>query len=156
MENKISKLLEEFEQARQKTRRQLEGIDLQMEIYPNWTVKELLAHLAGWDDATVVALQAHNQGETTPLLALRGIDAYNTQTVGERAELGYEQIVGEWELVREQLVAILHELPLEQLSDRIVSPWGPMLSVERLIRIMVEHEEEHAEVLEERRKTAGL
>jgi hypothetical protein len=152
---KITELLNEFEQARQKIRRQLDGIDIHMEIYPNWTVKELLAHLAGWDDATIVALQAHSQGETTPQLALRGIDAYNVQTVGERAGLGYEQIVLEWELVREQLVAILQKLPLEQLSDRIVSPWGPMLSVEELICIMIEHEEEHADVLEERRKASG-
>lgn len=150
--DKIHELLNEFEQARQKTRRQLEGIDVYMEIYPNWTVKELLAHLAGWDDATIVALQAHSQGEATPLLALRGIDAYNEQTVGERSNLDYAQIVQEWDLVREQLVAILKELPPEQLKDRIVSPWGPMLNVEQLIRIMIEHEEEHAEVLEERRK----
>lgn len=148
----IQKLLLDFEHARQKTRRQLEGIDVCMEIYPNWTVKELLAHLAGWDDATIVALQAHSQGEATPLLALRGIDAYNEQTVGERSNMDYAQIVQEWDLVREQLVAILKELPPEQLKDRIVSPWGPMLSVEQLIRIMIEHEEEHAEVLEERRK----
>ncbi len=149
---KIDSLIREFEQARLKTRRQLEGIDCSMEIYPGWTVKELLAHLAGWDDATIAALQAHNQGESTPLLALRGIDAYNEQTVGERSELDYAQIVKEWELVREQLVALLQALPPEQLGDKIVSPWGPQVSVEELVRIMIEHEEEHAEVLEERRK----
>jgi hypothetical protein len=153
--DKIAELLADFEQARQKTRRQLKGIDSHMEIYPNWTIRELLAHLTGWDDATIVALQAHNQGETTPLLVMHGFDAYNAQTVGERTELDYEQIVHEWEHVREQLVAILRKLPSEQLSDRIVSPWGPMLSLEELIRTMIEHEEEHAAILEEQRKAAG-
>ena len=150
--DKKARIIADFEKTRQKTRRQLEGIDVDLEICPNWTVKELLAHLAGWDEATIATLQAHHQGETTPLLALRGIDAYNEQTVSERAELGYEQVVKEWELVREQLVELLQALPPEQLNDRVVSPWGTMLSVEELVSIMIEHEEEHAEVLEERRK----
>ena len=146
------RLMQAFDQVREKMRAALPGIDPHMVIYPKWTIKEMLAHLTGWDDATITALRAYNAGQPTPILALRGINFYNAQTVGERANLQYEQVVREWELVREQLKAILNDFPAEKLGDQIVSPWGEILTVAQLIAIMVDHEEEHAEVVQERRK----
>ena len=145
-------LLQEFDQARERMRRALAGIDPSLGIYPLWTVKELLAHLAGWDDATILALQALQAGNEPPLLAMRGIDFYNAQTVAERAELNYDQIVKEWEMVREQLVKLLNELPDELISKRAVTPWGAIMPVASLVQIMIDHEEEHAEVVEEKSK----
>ena len=142
-------LMQAFDEAREKMRAALPGIDTHMEIYPNWTIKEMLAHLAGWDDATIIALRAFSAGQAPPLLALRGIDFYNAQTVAERADLKYEQIVQEWELVREQLKAILNDLPAERLGDKLVSTWGPIMTVARLVAIMADHEEEHAAVVHE-------
>ena len=112
-----------------------------------WTIKELLAHLAGWDDATILALQAYSRGETPPLLAVRGINFYNAQTVAERANLDLAQITQEWEMVREQLLNVIADFPPEKLEEQILSPWGPMLTVAQLIQIMSEHEEEHAEAI---------
>jgi hypothetical protein len=142
-------LMQEFDQARNHMRGLLVDLDTQLEIYPEWTIKELLAHLAGWDDATILALQAHSRGETPPMLAMRGITFYNAQTVGERANLNLSQIIREWEMVREQLLAILTDLPDEKLNDTIVSPWGQPLTVAELVKIMADHEEEHAEAIQE-------
>ena len=141
---KKDQLMQEFDQARTHMRQALDAVDSKMEIYPEWTIKEMLAHLAGWDDATIQALKAYSCGNEPPLLAMRGIDFYNSQTVGERAGLNMPQIIREWEMVREQLLAILAALPEEKLGDLIVSPWGKTLTVANLVRIMAEHEEEHA------------
>ena len=148
MKNKAT-LLQEFDQVREHMRSVLAGIDPKTGIYPEWSIQELLAHLAGWDDATIQALQALEKGNEPPLLAMRGIDFYNAQTVAERAELSYDQIVKEWELIREQLVSLLNEMPEELIQKRIVTPWGDIMSVDSLIQIMIDHEEEHAEVVEE-------
>jgi DinB superfamily len=142
-------LMKEFDQARSHMRQLLDEIDARVKIYPEWTIKELLAHLAGWDDATILSLQAFEKGEATPLLAMRGIDFYNAQTVGERTELDLSQIIREWEMVREQLLAILAAMPEEKLSEKIVSPWGPTFTVARLVQIMADHEEEHAMAIQE-------
>lgn len=37
----------------------IEGLDLHVEIYPGWTLKEVLAHITGWDDAAIASLHAH-------------------------------------------------------------------------------------------------
>jgi hypothetical protein len=137
-------LITEFDQARNHMRQLLAEIDTKLEIYPEWTIKELLAHLAGWDDATILTLQAFERGEATPLLAMRGINFYNAQTVGERAELELKQIIREWEMVREQLLSILAAMPEEKLNVPVTSPWGDTHTVAQLVKIMADHEEEHA------------
>ncbi len=145
-------ILKEFDQARGHMRTVLLQANPKMGIYPEWTIKELLAHLAGWDDATIQALQALELGNEPPLLAMRGIDFYNSQTVAERAELNYDQIVKEWELIRKQLIALLNEMPEELVQKQIVTPWADIMSVASMVQVMIDHEEEHAEAVEERLK----
>lgn len=150
-----TQLLQQFDQARVKMRAALPDIDLRLEIYPAWTIKDVLAHLAGWDDATIAALKAFVCGEAPPVPAVRGIDVYNSETVAERTSLDYEQIVKEWEWVREQLKALVNELPPEKLEATIVSPWGPSMTVAQLITVMTDHEEEHAVHIQAQRANPG-
>jgi len=42
--------------------------------------------------------------------------------------------------------------PAERLGDKIVSPWGRILTVAELVTITAEHEEEHATVVQDLRK----
>ena len=149
MENK-AQIIRRFNEARDEVRGLLPKIDQHMEIYPGWTIKEVLAHLAGWDDATILALSAFLAGDAPPVPASRGIDPYNAQTVAERSDLNYEQIIGEWNMVRDQLTPLLERLPDEKLTSTIVAPWGPTMTVAELIKDMGEHEMEHAQVLRAR------
>jgi len=142
--------IQRFNQARDEVRNLLPGIDPKMEIYPGWTIKEMLAHLAGWDDATILALEAFVAHLPPALPAIKGLDAYNAQTVEERAELNLEQIIREWELIREQLIAVFGHLPAEMLKANVVAPWGTTVTVEQLINIMIDHEQLHAEAIRER------
>ena len=152
---KKMQFVERLTQARDEVRALLPGIDIHMQIYPGWTIKEVLAHMAGWDDAMILALKAYIAGDTPPTPADRGIDAYNAQTVGERSRLEYDQIVREWEWVREQLIPILYQIGEENLGAIIVSPWGPTMTIERMINAMINHDEEHAEVIRERMANPG-
>jgi len=154
MQNK-TQLIQRFNEARHKVRALLSDIDIHMDIYPGWTIKEVLAHLAGWDDATILTLEAFSAGNPPPVPAVRGINLYNSQTVAEREKLNYEQIVREWDLVRKQLSSILESIKDEKLGATIVSPWGPSMTVAELITVMTEHEEEHAEDIRARQANSG-
>jgi hypothetical protein len=145
-----AELIQHFLVARSQLRALLPEIDVHMEIYPGWKIREVLAHLAGWDDATIIALQKFVEGEPPLMTAARGIDFYNSQTVAERKELSLEQVIREWEWVREQLIPILDRLPTENLDNIIVTPWGVNMSIFTMLKIMVDHEEEHTEVIKAR------
>ena len=138
-------LIQQLDQSRERLRAVLARLDTRTEIYPGWTVKQLLAHICGWDEATTASLRAHASGIEPAVPAARGIDPYNAESVETREALSYEQTVKEWELAREELKTVIMKMPPEKFKQPLVVPWGPTASVARLISVFVEHEEEHAE-----------
>ena len=137
-------LIERIKNARQPLEDLLPQTPADKEMYVGWTIKELLSHISGWDDATIEALQAHAHGEPVSTTVSRGIDAYNAKTVSTRESLSFEQVTQEWRSTREALVQALEELPDEKYNQSLTFPWGETGTVAYLIEIFVEHEEYHA------------
>ena len=114
------------------------------EIYAGWAIKELLAHLSGWDDAIIDVLGAHARGEPVSRTVSAGINAYNAKTVHTRETLSLEQVIKEWKATRELVFQVLEELPDEKFNQQLTFPWGEPGTVAYFIEIFVEHEEHHA------------
>ncbi len=112
-------------------------------IYPNWTIKQYLDHLSGWDDAVVAALKAHAKGELVPQIATRGINFYNAQTVSTRESIDLDHSKQEYESSRHEVIQALHDLPDEKFNQPLVFPWGETGTVAYFIEIFVEHDEHH-------------
>ncbi len=142
-------LLHDLDEARAQTLSLLDRLEAASELYPGWTIKEFLAHLTGWDDATTAALRAHARGKEPDMPAQRGIDHYNAETVSTRATLDYPHVKREWEVARELLKAALRDMPTERFAQPVVFPWGPTGPVATLVKIMIHHEREHADELRE-------
>jgi hypothetical protein len=142
------RLIQQLDQARAKMWAVIAHIDPKREIYPGWTIKHVLAHITGWDDAVIASLQAYAEGKEPGTLAVRGINVYNAQSVATREALSYDQVVNEWELAREQVKDILNKMPAGKFEERFVFPWGGKGTIAQLTAIFVEHEEEHAEEIQ--------
>jgi len=119
------------------------------EIYTGWTIKELVSHMSGWDDAVIEALQAHAKDEPISTTVTAGIDAYNASTVNTRESLDFNHIVKEWRATRETLIKTLNDLPDNKFNQALTFPWGEPGTVAYLIEIFVEHEEFHGAHLAE-------
>ena len=138
-------LIQQLAQAHEKMRAVLADVDTQMEIYSHWTIKHVLAHIAGWDDASIASLRAHVAGDEPGAPAARGIDFYNAQAVETREPLRYDQVVKEWELARGQLETIINEMPPEKFKEPLLFAWGQTGTIAQLGAIFARHEERHAE-----------
>jgi hypothetical protein len=77
MSNLRETLIGQLETARQNLTALVDQAPTGKQIYPNWTIKEYIDHISGWDDAIVEALEAHARNEPVPLSAVRGVDFYN-------------------------------------------------------------------------------
>jgi hypothetical protein len=141
-------LIQELQVARRELFQVIDQLDDHMEVYPQWTIKELLAHLTGWDDAILDTLRAVATGQPPGTPAVRGINYYNASTVSERDPLDLGHIRKECERTREELFTTLRQVPLEKVNEDLVFPWGGHGTIAELIRVFVEHEgEEHAQEL---------
>ncbi len=139
-------LLDNLENARTSVVNLLPDAEKQKEkeIYPGWTLKEMLAHMTGWDDAVIASLHAHLSGNEPGTPAERGIDEYNESTVTTREPLDYDHIRKEWQQTRETLINIIQGMPEQKFQEALILPWGEKGTVKYLVDIFVHHEHTHA------------
>ena len=137
-----------LERSRAKMMAHLEEIDKNRKIYPLWTIREMLAHLSGWDDAVIAYIQSLMAGKTPATPAVRGMDVYNAEPVSTREGLDYDHIYREYIETRIMLLNLLQEVPDEKVTERSILPWGEPGTLMDIIHIFGPHEEEHAEDVE--------
>lgn len=142
---KREEILQAYEESRAAMMAQLDEIDRNRKIYPLWTIREILAHLSGWDDAAIAFLSALIKGEIPPTPAMRGIDMYNAETVSTREGLRYDHIVREYINTREKLLALVSMASDEILTQKAILPWGGEGTFEGITQVFSPHEIEHAE-----------
>ncbi len=138
-------LLHRLDTTRESIEQILPTIDPDQEIYPGWTIKEMLAHMTGWDDATIDSLRAHVVGRPPSVDAIRSLDEYNERTVTTRHDLEYEQVLREWRLTRQVLRTLIEKIPDEKFLEPLIVPWGEKATLTFLVEMFREHEEEHAQ-----------
>ena len=142
---KGDQLIQDLDEARQQMADLLAVLDSNRELYPGWTIKHVLAHIAGWDEASIDSLMAHAADTESSVPAYRGIDDYNAKSVATREMLNYDQVYREWQQVRDQLKNVLRAMLTEKFSEELLLPWGERSSVDYVIAVLVHHEKEHVE-----------
>lgn len=126
------------------TRDLIQGVDLLLLVHPpdGWRVREVIGHLAAWDRQVVKSLRAFIASRE---YAIPGLDeqAFNQAAVSQQAGLTDQQVMQEWEAARLDFIAAVAEIPAEMFPGDVLYPWGDERgSIARLIRYMVEHDQE--------------
>jgi hypothetical protein len=139
-----SLILLRLDETRQEIEVLLSKIDPGKPIYPGWTIKDVLAHMTGWDDVTIASLRAHIGGRLPSQEAIRSLNDYNTRTVASRQDLDYELVLKEWRLTRQVLRTIIEQMPEDKFIEPLHVPWGGKTTVTELVDMFRGHEQEHA------------
>jgi hypothetical protein len=152
---KREEILKALESSHAMMMAQLDEIDKNRKIYPLWTIREIIAHLSGWDDASIGFVNALLKGETPPVPAPRGAEVYNEETVSTREGLNYDRIVREYVETRAKLLELIRQMPEEMVMQKSILPWGEEGSLEDISQVFGSHELEHAndvkKIIEENR-----
>ena len=141
---KREEIIERLESSHALMMAQLNEVDKNRKIYPLWTIREIVAHLSGWDDAAIGFVNALIKGEMPPTPAKRGTTVYNEETVSTREGLSYDHIVREYVETRARLIALMREVTEDMIVQKSILPWGEEGSLEDVAEIFGPHELEHA------------
>jgi hypothetical protein len=136
-------LLQLMDETRSNIEKIIPQIDPHLEIYPGWTIREVLAHITGWDDSTVGTLRAHVEGKPLSQPKIRDFDEYNALSVSCRAGLAAEQVVLEWRSTRKVLRTMIEELPEDKFNTSMAVPWGGKSTVSKMMEMFCKHEDSH-------------
>src|SRR5512137_1710422 len=129
-DNRVA-LLRRLNETHQEIEQLLPKIDTSREIYPGWTIRHVLAHMSGWDDASIDALRMHELDLSPSIPAIQSLDRYNEFSVISRKNLTYDQILKEWRLTRTILCEIIEGLPEDKFLEPVAVPWGKKTTVVR-------------------------
>ena len=126
-------------------------------VVGDWSIKNVLAHIAAWEAWVVEALPARMTSGTTPQDFQQRVadeDRFNAEEVAEREELTPDEQLMELERTRAELLAYLSGLDAAALARK--HPWDTWEGTlpEYLLAALRDHEAEHVEVL--RTVAAGL
>jgi hypothetical protein len=141
---KREEILKTLENSHALMRAQLDEIDKNRKVYPLWTIREIVAHLSGWDDALIGFVNALLKGQQPPTPAMRGPEVYNEETVSTREGLGYDHIVREYVETRAKLASLIRLTSEEMVTQKTTLLWGEEGTMEDLLRVFGAHEAEHA------------
>ena len=94
--NQREDLIQRLEASRANMIAHLDEIDKNRKIHPLGTVREIIVHLSGWDDASIAFIRARMDAREPATSAAGGIDVYNAETVATRQALSYDHIDREY------------------------------------------------------------
>jgi len=125
----------------------LQGIDAEMLIYAqsDWTIRDIIGHLATWDRQVTKSLRAYQEGTEYSIPDLDEDEAdFNQQAVMEQRKLIAQQIIADWDQARADFQTAVQEIPLELFPGDLLYPWGDERGdIAKLVKYMVEHDTEH-------------
>ena len=151
MESNIQELIKLIDQTRKDWGAFIKKADPKIEVYPSWTIKEVLGHITAWEIVIHKAIKVFIAGEPPYFLHEQDFDLFNQAAVNKRSGWTLADVIREWKVVRAALRKTISDLNAEDLPKEMVLPWGSERSLRELIEIVAEHEAEH---LEEIRKSS--
>jgi len=113
----------------------------------NWTIFDMLSHLAGWAVWRVTATKELLKTGHTDFSHFTTVDKFNANIVADRVNHTWEQIAQEVEYADEEWIALLDSLSEEDIfvSTRFRSPLWETLA--EWVQIALNHYTHHARAI---------
>jgi uncharacterized damage-inducible protein DinB len=117
----------------------------------DWSVRDVLAHVAAWDRAQTEAYRMMLRGERPTLLDLDedANEAFNHEHHERLKDLDLQEVITELFAAREEMVEVLREVDNNALFAPAPGDEHAELSIAACISVSTNHDEEHAEMIED-------
>ncbi|MCZ7569547.1 MAG: DinB family protein [Ardenticatenaceae bacterium] len=145
----VMTLLQELREARRELLAAVEGLRPSEALTEKeWTVHDLLGHIAAWDREVLAALQERQAGrDRYELEGYQDDDRWNAVVRARKAELAPEQVRMDFLMIRREVEDLLRETYSEvgATTAPIHVSWLGDTTVDELVRsTSITHDREHA------------
>jgi uncharacterized peroxidase-related enzyme len=153
--NSIPTIISDLEFGRSQLLKAIDGLSqrelTEMPIYPGWTVKDVLAHIIGWDYWVLrtLPLMLQNRADEVPSVEA---DEFNQQAVKTWGDKPMADLLIEVKETHRRIMDIISGIDLIEIDLRR-ERLGRVVTIRSyVIDVMVEHERKHAVEIEAWRK----
>jgi uncharacterized damage-inducible protein DinB len=141
--------------ARERLLAAFEGLTEEEMLEPGvcgeWSVRDILAHVAAWDRETTAMFQAMLEGERHYFLDLDedGLEQFNQDRHASSRDLPVSDAIAELVAARAALIDLLKATNNVKLFAPAPGDEHADLSIAACLSAQINHDEEHAEMIEE-------
>jgi uncharacterized damage-inducible protein DinB len=151
----IAEVIEYIKFGRSTLLETIEGLSLreltQIPVYEDWTVKDILAHIIGWDQRVVHILPLIVQDQADRIPGVE-VQTYNRQSVAQWHGHSFAEVLLAFQTTRQQIIDFIAQLDYPQIDLRHERN-GRIITIRSyVIQIMVDHELQHGVEIEQWRK----
>jgi hypothetical protein len=109
-----------------------------------WTLKDLLGHVADWEWVGVDGLRHMAAGRSPQVEHIADVDAWNQVHCEARRDQPWDDAWAELHAAREALVEVLEGMGQVDLSQPFRFPWGPEGTAYQWVCVYLSHDRGHA------------
>ncbi len=113
-----------------------------------WTLKDLLGHIADWEWFGAEGLRQMAAGQPPQVEPIPDIDAWNQAHARARRGQGWQQVWEDLHAARRALTDALHGIDEAGLARSFPFPWGPEGTPYQWVCVYFAHDREHARDLQ--------
>jgi uncharacterized damage-inducible protein DinB len=117
------------------------------QVEGEWTIRDILAHLAAWDQISLEAMRAYLAPDGVRVPIITDHDGWNAEQTATRKSSPLEEVLKELARVRLELLAIMDGLSEQQWEQVHTLPWGAKGTPADLLSGLAWHEMEHIKAI---------
>lgn len=107
-----------------------------------WSVKDVLGHVAAWEAVTVNGIAQFMRGEGPVFLIVDDVDAWNAEQALLRRDRTLAEVKDELIATRRELLDLVTALP-DEAFERLMPPPDRHRAIPWVLHIIAEHDREH-------------
>jgi hypothetical protein len=135
-----------------------EDVIVTQPVTGSWTIKDLLGHMAMWQQVGLAFITDYRASGTPQSLGLENdaaVDAYNRRGADLRRDWSLARVRVELEDAQRNLLSAVETLSDDDLHKQLPAPWHSATTLEHLIAInSYEHDPEHLEQIKQWKRSA--
>jgi len=141
------KVLTRLAQSRQALLQAIHGLSVeemtQVQVEGEWTIKDVLGHIASWDKVCLAPLQRFADGVSFQVEVIEDYLAWNDVQAAAKRDLPLGVVLDELTAVRQALADLAERLSAERWEQQISFPWGGEGTVAQALDGLSGHEMAH-------------
>jgi uncharacterized damage-inducible protein DinB len=140
-------VLAKLAKSRQTLHQAIEGLSEEEMTQPQvegvWTVKDVLGHIASWEETCLEPLQRYADGGPFEVEVIEDYLAWNDEQAARKRDVPLDVVLDELATVRQGLVAAASRLSAQQWKQRVPCSWGGQGTIAEVLDVFYQHELGH-------------
>jgi uncharacterized damage-inducible protein DinB len=121
----------------------------QIQVEGVWTIKDILGHIASWEETCLEPLRRYADGGPFEVQVIEDYMAWNDEQATRKRDVPLDAILEELGAIRQGLTEVASRLSARQWERRVPFSWGGQGTIAEVLDVFYRHELEHVRSIQQ-------